>query len=209
MRNVEMKAPLLALLLSLSLSLSIPFTSHRLKQASVAQLPALVARPGQRNLIDTVHSNKTVQSLSHSLSFTVWERVVRLWEWVTAVWVVATRESAMQILYLLSIITENCLHVPNVVEWEGRGGRKRGGAMCPDSCCRMARVGVCVCHKQMHAIAFARESTSTLFFSLLQFNANFCVIVWGTLCHMPLSSAWSYLFSTFNISNNYKISYNL
>lgn len=159
MRNVEMKAPLLALLLTLSLFL---YTSHGLKQASVAQLPALVARPEQRNLIDTVHSNKTVLFFSLSLFL----RVRTCSETVSSG---NARERNANIVFVVDynrklLTRAECRRVRGA-----RRARKR-----EVQCAQTAVVGwlvykcvlVCVCHKQMHAIEFARERTSTLSLSL-------------------------------------------
>lgn len=199
MRNVEMKAPLLALLLTLSLFL---YTSHGLKQASVAQLPALVARPEQRNLIDTVHSNKTVLFFSLSLSFSVWELAV------SSVSSGNARERNANIVFVVDynrklLTRAECRRV--------RGAQRAREREV--QCAQTAVVGwlvyecvlVCVCAinkcMQLHLPESALPLSLSLYF--------FCVIVWGTLRHMPLSPPGSYLFSTFNISNNYKISYNL
>lgn len=155
MRNVEMQAPLLALLLTLSLFL---YISHGLKQASVAQLPALVARPEQRNLIDTVHSNKTVLFFSLSLFL----RVRTCSETVSSG---NPRERNANIVFVVDynrklLTRAECRRV--------RGARRAREREV--QCAQTAVVGwlvyKCVCLKQMHAIAFARERTSTLSVSL-------------------------------------------
>lgn len=181
-----------------SLSLSIYFSWAQTSVSCAVARTCCQARAAEFNWHSALEQNC---SLFLSLSFYVWELAVRLWA-------VATRESAMQILYLLSIITENCLHVPNVVEWEGRGGLERGRCNVPrqllsDGSCISVCWCVCAINKcmQLHLPESALPLSLSLYF--------FCVIVWGTLRHMPLSPPGSYLFSTFNISNNYKISYNL
>lgn len=141
--------------------MSIPFTSHGLKQASVAQLPALVARPEQRNLIDTVHSNKL---FSFSLSLSLRSRTCS--ETVSSG---NARERNANIVFVVDynrklLTRAECRRV--------RGARRAREREV--QCAQTAVVGwlvykcvlVCVCHKQMHAIAFARERTSTLSLSI-------------------------------------------